>query len=211
MRNILQVMGLVLLLFLFDGCSRKKIDIVYIPELNKTATAEVGQNMYEKFYAKVVTRKIVNLSGKQYKFGKVDDVECATVNRDDSLLDYNCDGYFTHKRGSFINRGKDKNKLEEPIKYEVVEKREYYPAGRDSFKYNVLYQGKVDSKIKIAYQEFYLDKATNLFMIRPAFEQIIDYELEKDGTAVIGFKGLRIEVLKATNLDITYKVLKDYD
>ncbi len=211
MRNILQVMGLVLLLFLFDGCSRKKIDIVYIPELNKTATAEVGQNMYEKFYARTVTTKFVNFQGKQYKFAKVDDAECALHNGNDSLLDYNCNGYFTHKRGSFINRGKDKNKLEEPIKYEVVEKREYYPAGRDSFKYNVLYQGKVDSKIKIAYQEFYLDRATNLFMIRPAFEQIIDYELAKEGTTTIGFKGLRIEVLKATNMDITYKVIRDYD
>ena len=48
-------------------------------------------------------------------------------------------------------------------------------------------------------------------MIRPAFEQIIDYELAQEGTTTIGFKGLRIEVLKATNMDITYKVLKDYD
>lgn len=205
MRNILQVMGLVLLLFLFDGCSRKKIDIdiVYIPELNKTATAEVGQNMYQKIYARVVTTKFVNFQGKQYKFAKVDDAECALHNGNDSLLDYNCNGYFTHKRGSFGDREKDKNKLEEPIKYEVIVKNKYYPIGKESFIYNVLYQGKVDSKIKIAYQEFYFNPNTN--------EQIIDYELAQEGTTTIGFKGLRIEVLKATNMDITYKVLKDYD
>ena len=47
-------------------------------------------------------------------------------------------------------------------------------------------------------------------MARPAFTQDIEYDLEKDGTSIIGFKGLRIEVLRATNIDITYKVLKDY-
>jgi hypothetical protein len=35
--------------------------------------------------------------------------------------------------------------------------------------------------------------------------------LNNDGSTVIGFKGLRIEVLKATNMDITYKVIKDYN
>jgi hypothetical protein len=48
-------------------------------------------------------------------------------------------------------------------------------------------------------------------MARPAFNQDIDYELNNDANTIIGFKGLRIEVLKATNMDITYKVIKDYN
>ena len=48
-------------------------------------------------------------------------------------------------------------------------------------------------------------------MARPAFTQDIEYELDKDGKTLIGFKGLRIEVEKATNLDITYKIIKDYN
>jgi hypothetical protein len=48
-------------------------------------------------------------------------------------------------------------------------------------------------------------------MARPSFTQDIDYELNKDGSTIIGFKGLRIEVIKATNIDITYKVVKDYN
>jgi hypothetical protein len=38
----------------------------------------------------------------------------------------------------------------------------------------------------------------------------IQYELDENGQAEIGFRGLRIKVLKATNFDITYKVLKDF-
>ena len=76
---------------------------------------------------------------------------------------------------------------------------------RDSFKYEALYQGKIGNKIKISFREFIDD------MVRPSFTQDIDYELEKDGTAIIGFKGLRIQVLQATNLNITYKVIKDYN
>jgi len=49
------------------------------------------------------------------------------------------------------------------------------------------------------------------FIIRDAFTQNIEYELDENGKAMIGFKGLRIEVLKATNMDITYKVVKDYN
>lgn len=47
-------------------------------------------------------------------------------------------------------------------------------------------------------------------MLRPAFTQDIEYELNKNNTTIIGFKGLRIEVIKATNLDITYKIIQDY-
>jgi len=67
-----------------------------------------------------------------------------------------------------------------------------------------LYQGKVNNKIKISYREF------SGQMSRPAFTQDVEYELDADGTAILGFKGLRIKVLTATNLDITYKILQDY-
>lgn len=209
MINRVQIVGLVFLLFLFAGCGRKQeqINTIYIPELNQIATAEVGQNMFEKIYVRAVT-KIVNFKGREYKFAKLDDAECAMHNGSESLLDYNCDGYFTHKRGSFIDRGKENNKLPEPIKYKVTNR---YLTASNSFKYEVVYQGKVGSKIKVAYNEFYSDLKTGKFMIRPAFEQIIEYELEEQGNTIIGFKGLRIDVVKATNLDITYKIVRDYD
>ncbi|MGZ5207947.1 MAG: hypothetical protein ACXWB0_02925 [Sulfuricurvum sp.] len=76
----------------------------------------------------------------------------------------------------------------------------------DSFKYEALYQGRIDNKIKISFREFKDD------MARPAFTQDIDYELDnKNGEAIVGFKGLRIKILKATNMDITYSVIQDYN
>lgn len=74
-----------------------------------------------------------------------------------------------------------------------------------TFKYQALYQGKVENKIKISFREFKDD------MARPAFTQDIEYELEGNKPTIIGFKGLRIEVKKLTNLNITYSVIKDYN
>lgn len=206
MKNLLKINLIIILLIFFVGCGRKQLEIVYSPELNKITTTEIGKNMYEKTYARTI--KIVNFKGREYKFAKLDDAECAMYNGSESLLDYNCDGYFTHKRGSLLERGKEKNKLQEPIKYEV--KNRYYPVV-NSFKYEVIYQGRVGSQIKVAYREFYFERNTNSFMVRPAFEQIIEYEIAENGSTIIGFKGLRIEVVKATNMDIAYRVIKDYD
>lgn len=210
MKNLLKITIIITLLLFFGGCGKPQLTTIYDPDLNKQATAEIGKNIYEKTHARVVTQKYVNIEGKDYKFAKVDDAECAIHNSSESLLDYNCDGYFTHKRGSILERGKDKNQLDKPIKYEVITKKIYYPL-RDSFKYEAIYQGRIGSKIKVTYREYYYDITTNAFMIRPAFEQIIDYELNEDGATLIGFKGLRIEVIKATNMSITYKIIKDYD
>ena len=75
----------------------------------------------------------------------------------------------------------------------------------NSFKYIALYQGKIGNKIKISFREF-IDN-----MARPSFTQDIEYELNPEKNTLIGFKGLRIEVLDASNLMINYKVIKDYN
>ena len=46
-------------------------------------------------------------------------------------------------------------------------------------------------------------------MARPAFSQELKYDLGEG--QVIGFKGARFEVVKATNLGITYRVLRHLD
>jgi hypothetical protein len=73
-------------------------------------------------------------------------------------------------------------------------------------KYCLRFSGHyIDNKIKISFREFKNDIA------RPAFTQDIEYQLDENGKANVGFKGLRIEILKATNYDIEYKVVKDYN
>jgi hypothetical protein len=68
-----------------------------------------------------------------------------------------------------------------------------------SFKQEFIYNGKVGNSIKFIYREFSDDFA------RPSFTQEVQYDLNE--SSVIGFKGLKIEVLSATNTLIKYKVI----
>ncbi|MFT5848467.1 MAG: hypothetical protein ACI902_002540 [Psychroserpens sp.] len=46
-------------------------------------------------------------------------------------------------------------------------------------------------------------------MIRPAFNQDLSYDLNEG--KIIGFKGLRIEVINTSNIGIEYKVQKYFE
>ena len=63
----------------------------------------------------------------------------------------------------------------------------------------IIYNGKTANNIKMLYREYVDDYA------RPAFFQDLVYDLGESKT--IGFKGLKIEVTKATNSEITFRVL----
>jgi len=71
--------------------------------------------------------------------------------------------------------------------------------GKEYFKQEFIYNGKVGNGIKFVYREFADDFA------RPAFTQELQYDLSE--SKIIGFRGLRLEVLKATNTDIDFKVI----
>ncbi|MDH4943525.1 hypothetical protein [Sulfurimonas sp. C5] len=147
-----------------------------------------------------IGRKLVSWSDKQLK--AVCSFPNANYNNysyyDKCLIDLNNTNQFTHIS---LYNGQELFELVKPIDYTDIQSTEY---SKESFKYIVLYQGKIGNKIKISFREFLND------MARPAFTQNIEYELDDKETTLIGFKGLRIEVLKATNLDITYKVVEDY-
>ncbi|WP_151899777.1 hypothetical protein [Sulfurimonas hydrogeniphila] len=208
--------------------------VIRDPKLNKITTAEIGQNMYSKSYLINPTTQKVILEGvaKGSRYGiSIDSSETLPVTSlgvkvtktlypydswhllrnvegknamcyspYDCLIDMNNDNTFTYltTQGS-----KDFVKLDQSTKYKLEKSKPIYT--EDSFKYVALYQGKKGNLIKISFREFKDN------MARPAFTQDIEYELEKDGKTIIGFKGLRIKVLKATNMNITYKVIKDYN
>jgi len=208
--------------------------VIRNPELNKTTTAEIGQNMYSKSYMINPTTQKVILEGvakgsrygisidtsetlpitslgvkvtrtlypyeSRYLLRKIDGKNAMCYTPYDCLIDVNNDNTFTHltTQGSM-----DFVKLDQPAKYRLERLKPIYT--EDSFKYVALYQGKKGNLIKISFREFKDN------MARPAFTQDIEYELNKKGMTTIGFKGLRIEVLKATNMNITYKVIKDYN
>lgn len=72
----------------------------------------------------------------------------------------------------------------------------------DSFRRTLLYSGKVGNKLKISYREFSND------MARAAFSTDVEYDLSESN--IIGYSGARLEVISATNTEITYKVLKHF-
>lgn len=73
---------------------------------------------------------------------------------------------------------------------------------QDCFKKVFIYNGKAGSIIKFSYREFIND------MARPAFTQELQYDLNEG--KIIGFKGMRIEILNTSNIEIEYKVLSEF-
>lgn len=75
--------------------------------------------------------------------------------------------------------------------------------GETGFRKELLYSGVSKGTISIEYREF----SNN--MARPAFSQELKYDLAEGDE--IGFRGARFRILKATNLGITYTVLRSLD
>ena len=83
-----------------------------------------------------------------------------------------------------------------------VEKAKYISQWCNScYKKEFIYNGKNNNQLKFTYREYVNDLA------RPAFSQDLQYDLNESN--IIGFKGLRIEVMKSSNTEIQYKVLND--
>jgi hypothetical protein len=72
----------------------------------------------------------------------------------------------------------------------------------NSFQQTLIYSGRVGDKINIGYREFSNNSA------RPAFNNDVEYDLSSSN--IIGYKGASIEVVKADNSSITYKLLKNF-
>lgn len=73
----------------------------------------------------------------------------------------------------------------------------------NSLQQTLIYSGKVGNKIKLSYREF------KDSMARQAFTNNAEYDLEESNQ--IGYKGALIEVIKATNQSITYKVIRNFN
>ena len=69
------------------------------------------------------------------------------------------------------------------------------------FKVSLVYTGKSDSVVKVAYREYVNDIA------RPSF--YIDLEYDLDESRRISFRSLEMEVIEATNEVITFVIVDD--
>jgi hypothetical protein len=72
-----------------------------------------------------------------------------------------------------------------------------------SFKKELIYTGVSKNVISITYREFKDDLA------RPAFSQDLKYDLAE--SSIVGYKGARFEIIKASNQGLTFKMLKPLD
>lgn len=74
---------------------------------------------------------------------------------------------------------------------------------KDYFKEEFIYNGRVGNALKFIYREYINDYA------RPAFTQEVQYDLSEN--KIIGFRGMRIEIINASNTKIEYKVLNYFE
>lgn len=188
--------------------------IIRIPSFNTIRTVEIGENIYEKFNEFKYDTYQVSLNSSEILNDnkRIESIlykwtlnNLNTICRNDKTrcwIDLKNNNTFTHYVED-LNHDDELVQLKEAIPYTLKITPSRF--NENSFKYEALYQGKIGNKIKISFREFKND------MARAAFTQDIEYELEKNGGSIIGFKGLRVKVLKATNTNITYSVLQDYN
>lgn len=75
--------------------------------------------------------------------------------------------------------------------------------GDSTFQQTLIYSGKVGSTLNISYREF------NGSLARPAYSNDVVYDLADSN--IIGYQGAKLEVIEATNQQITYKVIKNFN
>ena len=73
---------------------------------------------------------------------------------------------------------------------------------KDNFIQELIYNGKVGNHMKFIYREFSDSVA------RPAFTQEVQYDISE--SSIVGFKNVRLEVIRATNTDIVYKLINNF-
>lgn len=197
------------------------------PSIGESMTVEVGESLYQE--GRKTTSKRYRATLKDGATSKMDNGYVLTVRpgyqgemlmRPDSRAPLMC---FTTENTGIMGLFGDKNvigclvdthktqvfdasmfpnygnifTLSSPVPYDV-KITETTVENRDDFYVDVLYQGVSKGEVKISYREFSSGVA------RPAFTQDVSYELEPNGTATIGFKGMRVKILKATSQNIQY-------
>ena len=218
--------GLLALSFFLSGCIPAMNTILpasersygKTPNHNVVVKAEIGESIYSEFdysvspKATVLNTSVISgnkiienteLSGTQID-GKL--AFCiSTYNYQSSwypcFMDHDNDGIFD----KYTNLGDGFDNSFRDIGTEIKYKKSLDPlTAKTGFKKELIYQGSSNGKLSIAYREFTND------MARPAYSQNIDYDLDSSGSTVIGFKGARINVIKASGIFIEYKVVSGF-
>lgn len=220
---------------MLTSCGVKKINVkpeiskTFAPELNEISRAEIGITLVSKekgpkYDAIEITKEFKTKVGYQLK----------TVERSKVFInDHNTKKYHLYSNpdektfgiaiprngentliyetnsdpnGIYTTRMGDNSIVFKPLKEKIeyiktfvsVKQNDY-----DYFKQEFVYNGRVGDALKFIYREYIKD------YVRPGFTQELQYDLSE--SKIIGFRGLRIEIINATNTTIIYKVTHYFD
>jgi hypothetical protein len=76
-----------------------------------------------------------------------------------------------------------------------------------SLQQELIYNGRIENNLKFVYRELASQNSGGSIMRSP-FQQEVQYDLNESD--VIGFKGARVQIINATNRNVTYKVLEHF-
>lgn len=183
------------------GCAHRKtdqIELLTFPAVGTTSTRNVGEELISHGSAKLVPRlnilKAEEIAGTYIPQGayvfNAENAERIKF-KNGSLEIY----LYKNKKNICVTKDKCAD-----VTYEMD-----YALGSPVANHNqqtLLYNGKIGSKITIGYREFSGGQA------RTAFSNEVSYDLNESN--VFGYKGARIEVIKATNTEITYKIISGF-
>lgn len=197
------VLATLLVAVLVVGCVSKRPSASFtFPEIGSVATKGVGESMLMQGTGQLVYDLVIpqdevigafTLRKGQYPF------EAENSNRIKFKREKQ-DVYFLKADNTICVDG-DKKEQCSAIQYSLLTQLSKKSA--NSFQQTLLYNGKIGSRITIAYREFKDD------MARAAFSNEVAYDLSE--SMILGYKGSRIEIIKATNTEITYKVLSSFE
>lgn len=81
---------------------------------------------------------------------------------------------------------------------------QFHVPGKSGFRKELVYQGRGQGTMHLLYREY---EAGDL--VRPAYTQELTYEVQ-DGRATVAFREVRVEVLSASNTEVTYRVTSQF-
>ena len=187
-----------------------QFEVVNTPEVNQTATAEIGDSLLSYYYRSTSDAHIiVETTSERYQpTGST----LKPINQQAEFILYEnvstglrlcrrlsdnvwggADGLANCQAFTFgLSTGVVSTK---PVKYVVT--------NSPNFKQELIYNGRVGDYVKIIYREFSNDFA------RPSFTQDLQYDLSTSN--IVGFKGARLHIEDANNTQITYRVTESFE
>lgn len=197
------------LIFAVSGCSSSKTKKEYaqisVPSPGDIATKSIGEELISQ---KLRTYSLGLTLPENYKIGKYTllkgTYQLEKENEKGQWFEVSVnhkdyEDVLVRKSDGSLCVDKICQQLEYSISKSSFEKKDI----KNSFQKTILYNGKIGNKITVSYREF------SDGLARSAFTNEVSYDLSE--SKIIGYKGARLEVIKATNTDITFKVISGFD